>query len=402
MSSILTVSQLNRYLAFKLRSDIKLKGVALKGELSNFTVNTRSGHAYFSVKDESSVIKGIMFASKVSALRFVPRNGMNVLVIGDVSVYERDGVFQIAASEIEPMGEGAVKVGLDQLKKKLSEQGVFDASAKKKIPVLPKKIAIVTSLTADALQDIKSVLGRRCPIVRAEIFPAQVQGDEAPDTIARALSRADRSGADTIILARGGGSEEDLMAFNTEKVALAVFGCKTPVISAVGHETDVTLADHAADLRAPTPSAAAELAVPMMSQLAGTVDLMRQRLSRTMLDRISEYEKQLSGLDSRLRLSSPGTAVLNEEKKLGALSLRLENSIKKRLDSASMLVDRYAAQLTALSPFNILERGYTITLRDGVPANASGLAAGDRITVLFSDGSAEAEIKQVDQVNKND
>ena len=395
MSSILTVSQLNRYLASKIKSDVKLTGIAVKGELSNYTVNSRSGHAYFSLKDEGAVISGVMFSTNVKRLKFTPENGMAVLAVGNINLFERDGVLQITALEISPIGVGAVRTGLDQLKKKLADKGVFDTGAKKKIPVLPKKIAVVTSLTADALQDIKNVLGRRCPIVKVEVFPAQVQGETAPDTIANALKRADRSGADTIILARGGGSDEDLMAFNTEKAALAVFECETPIITAVGHETDTTLVDYAADLRAPTPSAAAELAVPMMSQLVGTVELMEQKLSEAMLDRISRLDGRLSELDTALRLSSPTVRITNEEKKLESLSLRLDNSIKKRLESESMLVDKYAAQLSALSPFNILDRGYSITMKDGVPVNASGLSAGDEINVRFTDGTASAEIKQV-------
>ena len=395
MSSILTVSQLNRYLASKIKSDVKLTGIAVKGELSNYTVNSRSGHAYFSLKDEGAVIRGVMFSTNVKRLKFTPENGMAVLAVGNINLYERDGVLQITALEISPIGVGAVRTGLDQLKKKLADKGVFDTGAKKKIPVLPKKIAVVTSLTADALQDIKNVLGRRCPIVKVEVFPAQVQGETAPDTIANALKRADRSGADTIILARGGGSDEDLMAFNTEKAALAVFECETPIITAVGHETDTTLVDYAADLRAPTPSAAAELAVPMMSQLVGTVELMEQKLSEAMLDRISRLDRRLSELDTALRLSSPTVRITNEEKKLESLSLRIDNSIKKRLESESMLVDKYAAQLSALSPFNILDRGYSITMKDGVPVNASGLSAGDEINVRFADGTASAEIKQV-------
>ena len=399
MSSILTVSQLNRYLASRLKSDVKLSGIAVKGELSNFKVNSSSGHAYFSVKDENAVIRCIMFSANVKRLKFKPADGMSVLIVGNVNLYERDGVVQIVALEIEPLGAGAVKTGLDQLKKKLSERGVFDTAAKKRIPLLPKKIAIVTSLTADALQDIKNVLGRRCPIVSAVVFPAQVQGEAAVDTIVRALRRADKSGADTIILARGGGSDEDLMAFNTEAAAMAVFECETPVITAVGHETDTTLVDYAADLRAPTPSAAAELAVPMMSQLVGTVEVMEQRLATAMLESLERRKAQLQKLDSDLMLSSPAAVISREEKKLGELSIRLENNIRKRLDNETMLLDKYAAQLSALSPFNILGRGYSITMKNGVPVGASELSAGDEIAVRFSDGTAIADIRQV---NKND
>ena len=397
MSSILTVSQLNRYLAARIKSDVKLSGIAVKGELSNFTVNLSSGHAYFSLKDEGAVIRCVMFSTNVKKLRFTPQDGMGVLIVGNVNIYERDGVIQIVALEISPVGAGAVKAGIDQLKKKLSDKGVFDTSAKKKIPVLPKEIAVVTSLTADALQDIKNILSRRCPIVSVTVFPAKVQGETAPDTLAGALRRADMSGADTIILARGGGSDEDLMVFNSEKVVMAVYECETPVITAVGHETDTTLVDYAADLRAPTPSAAAELAVPLMSQLVGTLELMEQRLSQAMLNKLSDHSRELSELENSLQLYSPVSVVAAEEKKLGELSIRLENNIKKRIDKESMLVDKYAAQLSALSPFNILSRGYSITLKDGVPISAFELSAGDSVTVRLSDGEAVAEIKQVNK-----
>ena len=244
MSSVITVSQLNRYLASKLRSDLKLKGIAVKGEISNFNIHYKSGHAYFTVKDSSSALKAVMFSSRVSRLKFVPEDGMSVLVMGNIEVYERDGVYQIIATEIAPLGVGVMHVQLEQTKKKLEKMGVFDVNKKKKIPLVPKKIAVVTSLTAAALQDIIHIAERRYPVCNIEVYPAQVQGTAAAQTICKALSAADKSGADTIILARGGGSSEDLMVFNDEAVALAVYACNTPVISAVGHETDTTLADY--------------------------------------------------------------------------------------------------------------------------------------------------------------
>ncbi len=397
MSSILTVSQLNRYLASRIKSDIKLKGIALKGELSNCVINQRSGHAYFSVKDEAAVIRGVMFSSNVKRLSFSPSNGMKVLVAGDVTVYERDGILQITAMEISKLGEGEIKHDLDRLKKKLLEMGIFDPAVKKRIPVLPRKIAVVTSATGAALQDIINVISRRCPIVKLEVFPCQVQGEGAPDSIAYSLARADSSEADTIILGRGGGSDEDLMAFNTEKAVMAVYNCNTPVISAVGHEVDTSLADHAADLRAPTPSAAAELAVPDMAELVGTVNYMQQRLDRAIDKKLSGSEQRVFELESRLKLCSPALTVLDEQKKLEALSFRLENTVKKKVENEVLLVERYAAQLSALSPFNILDRGYSITLKNNNAVSASALSAGDLVSIRFSDGQALAEVKQVDK-----
>ena len=395
MASTLTVSQLNRYLAMKLRSDLKLKGVAVKGELSDFVVNSRSGHAYFSLRDETAVIKGIMFASNVRRLSFEPAGGMKLLVIGDVDIYERDGILQLAATEMTPLGIGAIRQDLEQVKQRLAAQGVFDTASKKKIPTLPGKIAVVTSPTGAALQDILNILERRFPLVSVEIYPAQMQGDAAPDIIASALARADVSGADTLILARGGGSEEDLKPFDTETVALAIHRCQTPLISAVGHETDTTLADYAADLRAPTPSAAAELAVPHISELFGALDIMTQRLVTAFSAGIARRESRLSGLVSELRLASPELRLVKAQSRLESLTGSLTAAMKQRLDSSSMLLDKYASQLFALSPFNILERGYSITMKNGSAVSASDLSAGDEITVRFADGSAEAEVKKV-------
>ena len=395
MASTLTVSQLNRYLAMKLRSDLKLKGVAVKGELSDFVVNSRSGHAYFSLRDETAVIKGIMFASNVRRLSFEPAGGMKLLVIGDVNIYERDGILQLAATEMTPLGIGAIRQDLEQVKQRLAAQGVFDTASKKKIPTLPGKIAVVTSPTGAALQDILNILERRFPLVSVEIYPAQMQGDAAPDIIASALARADVSGADTLILARGGGSEEDLKPFGTETVALAIHRCQTPLISAVGHETDTTLADYAADLRAPTPSAAAELAVPHISELFGALDIMTQRLVTAFSAGIARRESRLSGLVSELRLASPELRLVKAQSRLESLTGSLTAAMKQRLDSSSMLLDKYASQLFALSPFNILERGYSITMKNGSAVSASDLSAGDEITVRFADGSAEAEVKKV-------
>ena len=293
MSSVITVSQLNRYLASKLRSDLKLKGIAVKGEISNFNIHYKSGHAYFTVKDSSSALKAVMFSSSVSRLKFVPEDGMSVLVMGNIEVYERDGVYQIIATEIAPLGVGVMHVQLEQTKKKLEKMGVFDVNKKKKIPLVPKKIAVVTSLTAAA------------PVCNIEVYPAQVQGTAAAQTICKALSAADKSGADTIILARGGGSSEDLMVFNDETVALAVYACNTPVISAVGHETDTTLADYAADMRAPTPSAAAEIATPDKADILNAVRLLRQKLDKAMELKLDKAVSQIERCDKLLKLYSP-------------------------------------------------------------------------------------------------
>jgi len=396
MSSILTVSQLNRYMHYKIQSDTKLKGVAVKGELSNFTINFRSGHAYFTLKDEDSTLKGVMFSSSVSKLRFTPENGMSVLAVGNIDVYERDGVYQIIASELQPLGSGAVRLGIEQLKRKLSDEGIFDKSIKKKIPQCPRSLAVVTSPTGAALQDILNILKRRYPLSQISVFESHVQGDAAPESISKALAKADRSGADTIILARGGGSDEDLMPFNTEQVTRAVYACSTPVISAVGHETDTSLSDYAADLRAPTPSAAAELAVPDISSVRDRLSALTDSLDFVFESLLSDKAKDLDIIGHRLFSVSPENAVRNSRLHCDDLAQRLDRAADHILRPRYADIEKYDSQLSALSPFSILERGYSIALKNGSPVySVSQLSAGDEIELILSDGSASVEIRSL-------
>lgn len=396
MSSVITVSQLNRYIASKIRSDLKLKGVAVKGEISNFNIHYKSGHAYFTVKDSTSALKAVMFSSCVSRLKFVPEDGMSVLVMGNIEVYERDGVYQIIATEIAPLGVGDMHVQLEQTKKRLEKMGVFDLATKKKIPLVPKKIAVVTSLTAAALQDIIHVTERRYPVCSIEVYPAQVQGAAAAQTICKALSAADKSGADTIILARGGGSNEDLMVFNDESVALAVHACNTPVISAVGHETDTTLADYAADMRAPTPSAAAEIATPDKADILNAVSLLKQKLDRAMELKIDKSQSQVENCEKLIRLYSSTKRLEQSEKNVCDLEKRLNAIIERRLEKLSAQLDSYVNSLNILSPFNVLGRGYAIVQKgDSVADSVSMLAEGDEVNIRLSDGSVAAKIMSV-------
>ena len=396
MSSVITVSQLNRYIASKIRSDLKLKGVAVKGEISNFNIHYKSGHAYFTVKDSTSALKAVMFSNCVSRLKFVPEDGMSVLVMGNIEVYERDGVYQIIATEIAPLGVGDMHVQLEQTKKRLEKMGVFDLATKKKIPLVPKKIAVVTSLTAAALQDIIHVTERRYPVCSIEVYPAQVQGAAAAQTICKALSAADKSGADTIILARGGGSNEDLMVFNDESVALAVHACNTPVISAVGHETDPTLADYAADMRAPTPSAAAEIATPDKADILNAVSLLKQKLDRAMELKIDKAQSQVENCEKLIRLYSPTKRLEQSEKNVCDLEKRLNAIIERRLEKLSAQLDSYVNSLNMLSPFNVLGRGYAIVQKgDSVADSVSMLAEGDEVNIRLSDGSVAAKIMSV-------
>ena len=398
MASVLTVSQLNKYVSFKIKSDLKLKGIAVKGEISNFTVHYKSGHAYFTVKDENSAVKAVMFSSNVSKLKFLPENGMNVLVLGSLEVYERDGVYQIIASDITPLGTGAVHTQVEQIKEKLRKQGIFDESTKKPIPLVPKKLAVVTSLTGAALQDILHIVQRRYPVCSVEIYPAQVQGISAVKSICSSLANADKSGADTVILARGGGSLEDLMPFNTEEVALAVAGCKTPVISAVGHETDTTLSDYAADMRAPTPSAAAELATPDKNDMINAIQLLKKKLDKAVQSRLDVQFSAVEALRNRIKALSPMHKLENDIKRVELINSRLESALNRKIERSEAELEKLAAQLNALSPFNVLKRGYSLTEKDGmVVDNSNVLQKGDIVTIRFSESSAKAEIVSVEE-----
>ena len=393
MGSVLTVTQLNKYLSFKIKADPKLMGVAVRGEVSNFNINYRSGHAYFSLKDDTSAISCVMFASAASKLRFDPEDGMSVMAIGNVGVYERSGNCQMIVTEMLPAGAGAVHVSIEQTKKELEELGVFAAERKKKIPLVPKKLAVVTSLTGAALQDIIHITERRYPLCELLVFPAAVQGESAQKSICEAVKKADRSGADTLILARGGGSAEDLMPFNRREVVLAVADCETPVITAVGHETDTTLVDYAADLRAPTPSAAAELAVPDRSEMTGAVTALENKLGAALGALIGDKEQRLTQLSASLKLCSPEKRLDDARLRLDGLDRRLKASMAKLMDDMDTKISERATVLEALSPFRVLSRGYSIVMHEGRAVTSSAeLKEGDRVSIRFAGSSAEADI----------
>lgn len=399
MSSILSVSQLNKYISLKLGSDVKLKGLTVRGELSEFKIHYKSGHAYFVLKDSTSQIKGVMFSRSVQKLGFMPQSGMSLICSGNLEVYEPQGVYQMIATELIPAGIGAKFMQLNTLKQKLSEMGVFAEERKKKLPELPKKIAVVTSLNGAALQDVLNIMRRRYPAGEIEIFPAQVQGDTAPATIADALKKADSSGADVVILTRGGGSFEDLMPFNTEEVALAVSACRTPVISAVGHETDTTLADHAADMRAPTPSAAAELCAPTTEIMLGALDSLKQRLDNSFLQLISDKKDAVGSLSGVITRYDPRAEISRKKDMLDSLCKDMSRSMLAVISSKQNKLENISGSLKALDPLSVLDRGYTITLKNGQPVTgADDIDIGDDIVIRFKDFSAEAKITAITDV----
>lgn len=396
---MLTVSQLNKYVAFKIRSDVKLKSVSVKGEISNFNLNYKSGHAYFSVKDNEASVKAVMFSTNVQKLKVNVENGMSVLVTGRIDVYEPDGVYQIIVSEIVPLGAGIVHMQTQMIKEKLLKQGIFDDIKKKSIPLVPKKIAVVTSMTGAALQDILNITKRRYPICNVEIYPSLMQGEKAEKSVCNALSEADKSGADTIILARGGGSAEDLMPFNSEAVTIAVYNCITPVITAVGHETDTTLVDYAADMRAPTPSAAAELAVPDKDEMIAVINILHSKMSKAFELYINALYDKIHICEYKISTNSPETKLAENERSVQLCMTKLSNAISMKINILSERLDGAVSSINMLSPFNVLNRGYSLVCdkkNGSVINNASSLKCGDTVSIQFSNGTAEAEITKID------
>ncbi len=394
--SVLTVSQLNRYVAFRLQEDAKLRGVLLRGEIANFTRNFRSGHCYFSVRDEEASVKAVMFRSNADRLRFAPENGMHVILQGTVTLYERDGAYQINVTDIQPDGVGAQALALQQRREKLAKLGYFAAERKRPVPPMPQKIGIVTSRSGAALHDMLQILERRFPIGTVCIYPALVQGDNAPRSIAEALLAAGQDGCDVILMGRGGGSNEDLSAFQSEAVAEAVFRSPVPVISAVGHETDHCIADEVADLRAPTPSAAAELAVPELSVLLSAVERQRERLNNAFSALTDEKSAVLDALGSRLRQQNPAYAIAMQSNALSALTVRLRHAAEKQLDSSTQAFALMLGRLEAVSPVAVLQRGYALVYQqDRLVREADSLEPGDLLEIRLASGSLRAAVTEI-------
>lgn len=393
MSSIMTVSQVNRYISFKLKDDRKLRGMLISGEISGFTNHAKTGHFYFTLKDSECAVKAIMFSNMASRLKFMPKNGMKVIVSADVRVFERDGIYQLYVSDMQPDGVGALYMAFEQLKEKLLAEGLFDEAHKKPLPEMPKKIGIITSLDAAALQDMLNIISRRYPIAEVTVFPALVQGANAPLSICGALEQADVMGLDLLICGRGGGSAEDLSAFNDENLARCIYNCRTPIISAVGHETDTTIADFAADLRAPTPSAAAELAVPDISTLYDRLFAAGRTLDTVFSARLDAGFHRLEVMEKRLEAASPTGKLEMYKEKISAAEKRLTAGYKINLQRAESMIAEKAAVLDGLSPLKTMSRGYALVYKEGSLINsAEKLSSGDKVEIRFADGTAAAEI----------
>lgn len=397
--AVLTVSQINRYMASKIREDSNLQRFMIKGEISNFTAH-RSGHFYFTLKDTESVIKAVMFRTMASRLQFMPENGMHVIVSAGLTVYERDGVYQLNVTDMQPEGVGAVRLQLEQRIKKLREAGLFEESAKRTLPPLPNTIGIITSGTGAALQDMLNVLSRRCPMVQVKVFPVLVQGEQAPESICNALKSAQQHGCDVLLLGRGGGSSEDLNAFNSESVAYAIYDCTVPVISAVGHETDVTIADAVADRRAPTPSAAAELAVPDIQHLQEKINIAERQLRNIYLARLQRELQMIERLQNRLQLSSPQMKIHLQEEKRKKLTDQLQKNMQIFLERK---FSEYASQqekLRQLDPLLILRRGYAAVYSDDrtLLPFVRQMNTGDTIRIRMQDGEVTAKVEMINEL----
>ncbi len=394
---VLTVTQLNMYTRSLLEQDPHLAEVFVVGEISNFTNHYRSGHWYFSLKDENAVIQGVMFRSSAQKMRFLPQDGMRVICRGRVTLYERDGRYQFYAEDMQPDGLGALSLQFEQTKEKLSKLGLFDEEHKQPIPPFPQKIAVVTSPTGAAVQDILNILTRRYPLATVLMCPVQVQGEYAVPQLVEAVDElSKRQDVDVIIIGRGGGSLEDLWAFNSEELAFSIYNCPIPVISAVGHETDYTISDFVADLRAPTPSAAAELAVPEFSDLKAGVSRYKQRLTLSLHRKVEAETKRLEQLSRSKVLRQPLTMLEPYFQRLDGVSRRMDSAYLREVEQNQSRFSVLAGRLEAYSPLGVLKRGYTITKKEnGIVRSAETLQVGDTVEIQFNQGSATCKVEQV-------
>lgn len=394
MEQVLTVSQLNGYLKTLIDDNRALRNLMVKGEISNFTNHIKTGHFYFSIKDQNCSIRCIMFRSYAQRISFEPENGMNVIINGTVRFFERDGAVQLYCEQMQPDGIGALYLAFEQLKTKLAAEGLFDPEQKKSLPDFPKKIGIVTSKTGAALQDILNILSRRFPLGTAVLIPVLVQGENAPESICRGIALAEtQTDIDLLIVGRGGGSIEDLWSFNDERVVRAVAACKIPVISAIGHEIDYTLTDFAADLRAPTPSAAAELAVPDQQELFVRLDHAKIRLERGINSLWIQQFQRVKQLQEQLKALSPQQKTMQGTADLQQLKTRLQLAAEHLLQQKKQLCRKQVAMLEALSPLKVLTRGYSITYSEKqIVSKVNQVKEGMVLRTLLSDGEVESQV----------
>ena len=395
-ADIFSVTMLNEYIKNIFENNRTLSSVTVRGEISNFT-NHRSGHLYFSLKDSDGQIRAVMFRSRAQGLKFMPESGMKVIIHGSVTVYPRDGSYQIYVSSMQPDGIGALYLAYEQMKSRLAEEGLFDDIHKKPIPMFPRRIGVITSPTGAAVRDIINVTGRRYPMADIYIYPALVQGAGSEDSLVRALDYLDKSGlCDVIIIGRGGGSIEDLWSFNSEKLAKRIFDAKTPIISAVGHETDFTICDFVSDMRAPTPSAAAEIAVPDRRELMMRVDQLDERLAAALVRNVQRARERLNVLSDRASADSVRRMLDGKRDEVNYLNEKAALLIRSILQARRDMLSSSAAKANALSPLSTLSRGYSVAEKDNVVIKSvNELSVGDRLTLIMRDGTAVTEVVEI-------
>ena len=403
MAEVISVSELNRYVKRLFDANDVLFDLALRGEIANFVQNTRSGHCYFSLRDAESSVKAVMFRSDARRLAFRPEEGMRVVVRCRATLYERDGAFQVYVNEMFPDGLGAAQLALEQLKAKLNAEGLFDASHKKPLPEYPQRIGIITSKTGAALQDIRNVVGRRMPSVKLLLCPVTVQGFEAAQQVAAAIRTLDtKADVDEIIVARGGGSREDLWVFNAEVIARAAWACKTPIISAIGHEIDYTILDFVADCRAPTPSAAAEIAVPDRAELARILQGLQQNICKNMQKRLDLCYNGLEQYNFSLEQGLPHRTLQRDEVQLQTIRQAICARMETRKKTETARLQHAAALAASLNPYQVLSRGYAMitTPERGICA-VRQLNPGETIRIRDASHCAECRVETVEEINES-
>ncbi len=389
-NTVLKVEQLTKYIRELLEADRVLQDVWVEGEVSSFTI-ANSGHAYLTLQESNSRIEAVMWKAAVGRQAFIPRVGDNVVVHGQITVYERQGRLQIAADAFQPAGIGILQMQLELLRQKLEAEGLFDPARKRSFPTFPLRIGVATSQTGAVWHDIQQVIGRRFPLVELVLAPTLVQGDQAPDAIVAALALLQgEPDLDLIILARGGGSMEDLWCFNDERVVRAIFACRVPVMSAIGHETDITLADYVADLRAPTPSAAGELAVPDITEIMGYVQGTERHMAMLALQQLDRVRRETTHVIHRLERVSPEAQLIRQRTDLDVLRKRLHTASLHSVERHRSEVEQMQALLVSLNPRAIFQRGYCLIADEhsGQPVQSvHGVRSGDRLRTTMRDGS---------------
>ncbi len=401
-SMVITVSQLNSYIKSMFECDEKIKNIFVTGEISNFTNHYQSGHIYFSLKENNNIIKAVMFSRVASKIKFPLKNGINVIARGTVSTYEVSGQYQLYVEDLLPTGLGSYYMMFEELKSKFMKEGLFDSEKKKALPLYPKKIGVITSITGAVIHDIQSVLKRRYPLVNIEVYPVQVQGEEAPVQIVKALNYVnENSNADVVIIARGGGSIEELWAFNDENVVRAIYNCNIPIISAVGHETDFTLCDFVADMRAPTPSVAAEISVPDVKDIISELDYIEGRLNSAIKTILDSYNYELVSILNRMNNVSPHNrlSVLNQN--VDDYINRLRKLIKVCLEEKQKSVEVFEGKLKILNPLSLPKKGYAILSKGkNLIKNLSDVGDGKNINIILGNDEFSCDLVNIRRINK--